>query len=103
MVPLNMTYLRCLQHSLFEHLFNLYWSIFAICITLWLSFFEHINKKPKQNVKHARNSMSRDGKRQQTSKADFGRKKIQSFVFSAISNPECQRFKMPRLFHILDG
>ena len=24
MVPLNMTYLHCLQHSLFEHLFNLY-------------------------------------------------------------------------------
>ena len=25
MMPLNMTYLHCLQHSLFEHLFNLYW------------------------------------------------------------------------------
>ena len=25
-VPLNMTYLHCLQHSLFEHLFNLYYS-----------------------------------------------------------------------------
>ena len=24
MVPLNMTYLHCLKHSLFEHLFNLY-------------------------------------------------------------------------------
>ena len=24
MVPLNMTNLHCLQHSLFEHLFNLY-------------------------------------------------------------------------------
>jgi len=24
MVPFNMTYLHCLQHSLFEHLFNLY-------------------------------------------------------------------------------
>jgi len=24
MVPLNMTYLHCLQHSLFKHLFNLY-------------------------------------------------------------------------------
>ena len=24
MVPLNMTYLHCLQHSLFEHLFKLY-------------------------------------------------------------------------------
>jgi len=24
MVPLNMTYLHCLQHSMFEHLFNLY-------------------------------------------------------------------------------
>jgi len=27
MVPLNMTYLHCLQHSLFEHLFNLYFVI----------------------------------------------------------------------------
>jgi len=26
MVPLNMTYLHCLQHSLFENLFNLYYS-----------------------------------------------------------------------------
>ena len=25
MVPLNMTHLHCLQHSFFEHLFNLYW------------------------------------------------------------------------------
>jgi len=25
MVPLNLTYLHCLQHSLFEHLFNLYY------------------------------------------------------------------------------
>ena len=24
MVPLSLTYLHCLQHSLFEHLFNLY-------------------------------------------------------------------------------
>ena len=27
MVPLNMTYLHCLQHSLFEHLFNLYYKL----------------------------------------------------------------------------
>ena len=27
MVPLNLTYLHCLQHSLFEHLFNLYYAI----------------------------------------------------------------------------
>jgi len=27
MVPLNMTYLHCLQHSLFEHLFNLYFEL----------------------------------------------------------------------------
>ena len=35
MVPLNMTYLHCLQHSLFEHLFNLYsnWTIMN-----WLSW-----------------------------------------------------------------
>ena len=26
MVPLNLTFLYCLQHSLFEHLFNLYYS-----------------------------------------------------------------------------
>ena len=24
MMPLNLTYLHCLQHALFEHLFNLY-------------------------------------------------------------------------------
>ena len=24
-VPLNLTYIHCLQHSFFEHLFNLYW------------------------------------------------------------------------------
>jgi len=24
MVPFNLTYLHCLQHSLFEHIFNLY-------------------------------------------------------------------------------
>jgi len=27
MVPLNLTYLHCLQHSLFKHLFNLYYSV----------------------------------------------------------------------------
>jgi len=27
MVPLNMTHLHCLQHSLFEHLFNLYFEL----------------------------------------------------------------------------
>jgi len=30
MVPLNLTCLHCLQHSLFEHLFNLYYDLFAI-------------------------------------------------------------------------
>ena len=30
MVPLNMTYLYCLQHSLFEHLFNLYYTAFEL-------------------------------------------------------------------------
>ena len=25
MVPLNLTYLNCLQHSFYEHLFTLYW------------------------------------------------------------------------------
>ena len=30
MVPLNMTYQHCLQHSLFEHLFNLYLKWFKI-------------------------------------------------------------------------
>ena len=29
LVPLNMTYLHCLQHSLFEHLFNLYLFIYV--------------------------------------------------------------------------
>jgi len=27
MVPLNLIYLHCLQHSFFEHLFNLYWNV----------------------------------------------------------------------------
>jgi len=32
MVLLNLTYLHCLQHSLFEHLFNLYFTVFtSIC------------------------------------------------------------------------
>ena len=30
MVPLNMTYLHCLQHSLFEHLFNLYYTLIRL-------------------------------------------------------------------------
>jgi len=30
MVPLNLTYLHCLQHSLFEHLFNLYYINFEL-------------------------------------------------------------------------
>ena len=29
MVPLNLTYLHCLHHSLFEHLFNLYFTVFT--------------------------------------------------------------------------
>jgi len=35
MVPLNLTYLHCLQHSLFEHLFNLYYfcCVFTYCPT----------------------------------------------------------------------
>jgi len=33
MVPLNMTYLHCLQHSLFEHLFNLYCLKFQAGVT----------------------------------------------------------------------
>jgi len=32
MVPLNLTYLHCLQHSFFEHLFNLcYCLLYASC------------------------------------------------------------------------
>jgi len=33
MVPLNLTYLHCLQHSLYEHLFNLYCKTLYIYIT----------------------------------------------------------------------
>jgi len=40
MVPLNLTYLHCLQHSLFEHLFNLYY-------TLW---FRWIRQKKTQTI-----------------------------------------------------
>jgi len=32
MVPLNLTYIHCLQHSLFEHLFNLYCDRFLVFI-----------------------------------------------------------------------
>ena len=31
MVPLNLTYLHCLQHSLFEHLFKLYYHLQHFC------------------------------------------------------------------------
>ena len=34
MVPLNMTYLHCVQHSLFEHLFNLYYDSMSLSV-LW--------------------------------------------------------------------
>jgi len=40
MVPLNMTYLHCLQHSLFEHLFNLYY------IVRWQSDLENTKERP---------------------------------------------------------
>ena len=36
MVPLNMTYLHCLQHSLFEHLFNLYFKSYWADTKFWL-------------------------------------------------------------------
>jgi len=39
MVPLNITYLHCLQHSLFEHLFNL----FYVKICLYLEFYFKIS------------------------------------------------------------
>ena len=32
MVPLNLTYLHCLQHSAFEHLFNLYYQRYHVLI-----------------------------------------------------------------------
>jgi len=35
MVPLNMTYLHCLQHSLFEHLFNVYYHKQEVCFLLY--------------------------------------------------------------------
>jgi len=44
MVPLNMTYLHCLQHSLFEHLFNLYFK--TVCCQYkdqYVFGFEHDN------------------------------------------------------------
>ena len=33
MVPLKLTYLHCLQHFLFEHLFNLYYTHMLIGLT----------------------------------------------------------------------
>ena len=48
MVPLNMTYLHCLQHSLFEHLFNLY------CYTFVgqndRNYLKHLKQPKKDNV-----------------------------------------------------
>jgi len=41
MVPLNMTYLcNCLLHSLFEHLFNLYWVTIHLFLTELWAFFK---------------------------------------------------------------
>ena len=37
MVPLNMTYLHCLQHSLFEHLFNLYVYVYEFTMGVQLN------------------------------------------------------------------
>ena len=39
MVPLNMTYLHCLQHSLFEHLLNLYYML-IVYIFMPLNFLD---------------------------------------------------------------
>jgi len=35
MVPFNLTYLHCLQHFMFEHLFNLYY-IDIVCLVCWI-------------------------------------------------------------------
>ena len=49
MVPLNMTYLHCLQRSLFEHLFNLYCHLWLQRSTLFkwliLNYIESITVK----------------------------------------------------------
>jgi len=45
MVPLNMTCLHCLQHSLFEHLFNFYYMAITLFALVWtLFFFIPVNK-----------------------------------------------------------
>jgi len=41
MVPLNLTYLHCLQHSLFEHLFNLYYQYTSIQLN-YKSVYNHV-------------------------------------------------------------
>jgi len=42
MVPLNLTYLHCLQRSLFEHLFNLYWNLCFVLVALLIHFLYDI-------------------------------------------------------------
>ena len=42
MVPLNMTYPHCLQHSLFEHLFNLYMQVFILSLNMFQASIVHL-------------------------------------------------------------
>ena len=41
-VPLNLTYLHCLQHSLFEHLFNLYYNVNSLKLMPNVIFYSSI-------------------------------------------------------------
>ena len=43
MVPLNLTYLHCLQYFFFEHLFNLYWIQRLEASILWYFKMSHNN------------------------------------------------------------
>ena len=41
MVPLNLTYLHCLQHYFFDHLFNLYFHLMSYMIIRITSMIRH--------------------------------------------------------------
>jgi len=46
MVPLNLTFLHCLQHSLFDHFFNLYYCLYLLYnqnIFCQIDFMYHID------------------------------------------------------------
>jgi len=63
MMPLNMTYLHCLQHSLFKHLFNLYCNqfIYQEYTSFQTSFNVFIcSPNPRRKPLHVRSHIHRE-------------------------------------------